>query len=127
MMCCKSGFIAFAGSELISHAKGEERTERYYCAPTEQDFAREAKVLTLLQERFQNWQEKGYIPSRRIEPGDETTRLQRERGWTHWHHLFNPRQLLILGLLENKIHNLARLTITIAAVLSLFKCCDYNG
>jgi adenine-specific DNA methylase len=30
-----------------------------------------------------------------IEPGDETTRLVRERGWTHWHHLFNARQLLL--------------------------------
>ena len=24
----------------------------------------------------------------------------RERGWTHWHHLFNPRQLLVLGLID---------------------------
>lgn len=38
------------------------------------------------------------MPDTRIEPGDETERLYRERGWTHWHHLFNPRQLLLAAL-----------------------------
>ena len=78
-------------------AKGKERTERCYRAPTQQDFDREAKVLTLLQERFHDWQERGHIPSRQIEPGDKTDEPIRTRGWTHWHHLFNPRQLLVLG------------------------------
>lgn len=105
--------------------KGKERTERYYSAPTQQDFDREAKVLKLLEERFHDWQEKGYIPSRQIEPGYNTDQPIRERGWTHWHHLFNPRQLLVLGLLENELHNLKQVSIQGAAILSLFKCCDY--
>lgn len=75
-------------------------TDRIYCAPNENDLSRESKAIQLLTERFHDWQEKGYIPSRKIEPGDETTRLMRERGWTHWHHLFNPRQLLTLGLFQ---------------------------
>ena len=33
----------------------------------------------------------------KIEPGFNTDQPIRERGWTHWHHLFNPRQLLVLG------------------------------
>ncbi len=37
----------------------------------------------------------------RIEPGDETERLGRERGWTYWHHLFNPRQLLLAALVNS--------------------------
>lgn len=78
---------------------GKEKTNRYYMAPDKNDLKREQKVIELLTERFAEWQEKGYIPSRRIEPGDETTRLMRERGWTHWHHLFNPRQLLMHGSL----------------------------
>lgn len=84
---------------------------RYYRAPDENDLKREARVLELLQERFQDWQEKGYIPSRRIEPGDETTRLMRERGWTHWHHLFNPRQLQTIGLLikHSDVHSSRKL------------------
>lgn len=77
---------------------GDLKIRRHYCSPNDDNLEREERVLSLLVERFADWQEKGYIPSRRIEPGDETTRLMRERGWTHWHHLFNPRQLLICGL-----------------------------
>jgi len=70
---------------------------RHYRSVTDGDLQREAKVLRLLEERFDDWQAKGYIPSRRIEPGDKTDEPIRTRGWTHWHHLFNPRQLLTLG------------------------------
>lgn len=71
---------------------------RYYIAPTEQDLKREQKVVDLLSEKFSEWQEAGYIPSSRIEEGYNTTQPLRERGWTYWHQLFNPRQLLINGL-----------------------------
>ena len=71
--------------------------ERVFAAPDEADLAREAKALGLIRERFHDWQAKGYIPSSRVPHGAETTRLYRERGWTHWHHLFTPRQLLMLG------------------------------
>jgi adenine-specific DNA methylase len=80
------------------NAKGERR----YAAPDAADLARETKVLKLVRERFANWQREGFIPSKSIpENGDETARLFRERGWTHWHHLFSPRQLLVLGLIGN--------------------------
>lgn len=72
--------------------------ETQYRAPTTEDDGREAQVLGLLRDRFNRWQEAGYIPSTTIEAGDETSRLFKERGYTYWHHLFNPRQLLILGL-----------------------------
>ena len=86
---------------------------RSYLGAREEDLECEQQVLQLLRERFDAWQAEGYIPSRRIEPGDETTRLMRERGWTHWHHLFTPRQLLVHGLmqansLENEIDNPVR-------------------
>ena len=70
-----------------------------YRAAGAADLEREARALALLRERFPEWQARGYVPSRRITPGDETTRLVRERGWTHWHHLFTPRQLLVHGKL----------------------------
>lgn len=72
--------------------------ERHYQAPTNEDLEREELVLTLVRERFADWQDKGYIPSARIESGDKTEELLRTRGWTHWHQLFNPRQLLLNGL-----------------------------
>ncbi len=78
--------------------EGKKKTKRYYTAPTKEDLLREDKVIKLLEERFKDWQNKGYIPSAKIEDGHETTRLKRERGWQYWHQLFNPRQLLINGL-----------------------------
>jgi adenine-specific DNA methylase len=84
--------------ETQEDESGKVQTHRYYRAPDEADWEREQRVLVLLQERFAQWQEQGYIPSRRIEPGYNTDQPIRERGWTHWHHLFNPRQLLTLGL-----------------------------
>ena len=71
---------------------------RYYIAPTEEDLKREEKVVSLLSERFSEWQELGYVPSMKIEEGYNTTQPIRERGWAYWHQLFNPRQLFINGL-----------------------------
>ena len=76
-------------------------------APTEEDLKREEKVVSLLSERFSEWQEAGYIPSATIEDGVETTRLKRERGWAYWHQLFNPRQLLINGLFSKTASEMA--------------------
>ncbi|MBW2742361.1 MAG: DNA methylase, partial [Deltaproteobacteria bacterium] len=77
-----------------------EKTRRHYCSVTEDDIKREKQVLKLLRERFSEWQDKGYIPSRKIERGGAKTEEPiRTRGWTHWHHLFNPRQLLVNGKL----------------------------
>lgn len=77
---------------------GKPKLERRYAAPDAADMAREAQVLTLLRERFADWQSEGFIPTKAIpESGAETDRLFRERGWTHWHHLFTPRQLLMHG------------------------------
>lgn len=80
-----------------------ETGKRHYRAPTAIDLEREGRVLSFLQERFEDWQEKGYIPSRRIEPGAKTDEPIRTRGWTYWHHLFNPRQLLVHGLFAEAI------------------------
>jgi adenine-specific DNA methylase len=75
--------------------------ERRYAAPDAADLAREAKVLELLRERFAAWQDNGFIPSKQIVSGYNTDQPIRERGWTHWHHLFTPRQLLINGFLSS--------------------------
>ena len=103
-----------------------EKTRRHYCSVTEDDIKREKQVLKLLQERFSEWQEKGYIPSRKIEPGVETARLQRERGWTHWHHLFNPRQLLVNGVFVEKANLLSGLNIA-NIMLRLGKLIEENA
>src|SRR5215831_15330827 len=57
--------------------------------------------------RLRLWEKSDFVP----QPNDifqerlyaiqwitnETTRLLRERGWTHWHHLFSARDLVILS------------------------------
>ena len=78
---------------------GRPKEVRRYAAPDTADLAREAKVLALLCERFADWQRKGFIPSKAIVSGYNTDQPIRERGWTHWHHLFTPRQLLTHGLM----------------------------
>ena len=78
---------------------GKSRVERYYRAPNKHDLANEEKVRRIVAENIVKWQELGFIPSMKIESGDETERLYKERGWTHWNHLFNARQLLTHKLL----------------------------
>ena len=79
---------------------GKPKEIRRYAAPDAADLAREFKVLALLRERFADWQREGFIPSKALPAdGDKTEEPIRTRGWTHWHHLFTPRQLLTHGLL----------------------------
>ena len=75
---------------------------RHYVEPTSEDLHREKRVLELMQERIAVWQEHGFIPSMRIPRGYNTDQPIRERGWTHWHHLFTPRQLLTIGFYVKK-------------------------
>lgn len=89
---------AITDYELLMEQSLRKKSRKHYVSVTPADLKRENKVLTLLQERFKEWQEKGYIPSRKIDRGYNTDQPIRERGWTFWHHLFNPRQLLIHGM-----------------------------
>ena len=75
------------------------RQETFFAAPTEADLERERRVESVVAENLVRWQDEGLAPDMAIEPGDETSRLFRERGWTHWHHLFNARQLLSQALM----------------------------
>ncbi|MCX7023767.1 MAG: DUF1156 domain-containing protein [Spirochaetes bacterium] len=103
--------------------------ERRYAAPDDADLARETKVLALLRERFAQWQGEGFIPSKAIpEGGDETARLYRERGWTHWHHLFTPRQLLILGVFAEASFQFAKnLDARVACLLGLGRVANFGS
>ncbi|MBD2872544.1 anti-phage-associated DUF1156 domain-containing protein [Paenibacillus arenilitoris] len=71
---------------------------------TDEDLDRDRKVIEYVGTHLKEWQEKGYIPDKVIEAGDKTDEPIRTRGWTHWHHLFNPRQLMV-GFLLNKYAN----------------------
>ena len=100
----------------------------FYRAVGGADLEREARALALLRERFADWQARGYIPSRAIVPGAKTDEPIQTRGWTHWHHLFTPRQSLYLGLFAStsKEQEFPREEL-VACAFGLWKCCDRNS
>jgi putative DNA methylase len=81
---------------------GKGRQETFFATVTEDDLAREREVEAIVRENLSCWQDENLVPDMPIEPGDETTRLFRERGWTHWQHLFCARDLLNLALIYSK-------------------------
>ena len=77
------------------NAQGREtKGEFVYREPRIYDLEVESRVVEMLDEIFDEWQSAGWIPGWRIESGVKTDEPIRTRGWTHWHHLFTPRQLL---------------------------------
>ena len=80
---------------------GEARPATEFRSVTKDDLDKEIKVNQYVEKNLADWQEKGWAPEVKIEPGEKTDEPIRTRGWTHWSHLFNPRQLL-LGALFTK-------------------------
>ncbi len=112
--------------ETYLDQNGNEQTRKWYKSPDEQDIRQEEKVRQLLMKKFDDWQEKGYIPARKIEPGDKTDEPIRTRGFTCWHHLFNPRQLFLLGLFGEMIDENCKDTIQLTiCALALNRVADY--
>lgn len=92
------------------------------------DQEREAKALALLWERFDDWQQQGHIPSRTIASGAKTGELTQTRGWTHWHQLFTPRQLLTIGLFaETAASSAFAETEKVACLLGVGRIADWNS
>jgi putative DNA methylase len=86
---------------LWTNSKSNSRSAKQeFRAVTNDDLVREQKVIDFVNEHLDEWQKKGYIPDMVIEAGDKTDEPIRTRGWTYWHHLFNPRQLLVNGLIN---------------------------
>jgi putative DNA methylase len=85
-----------------------------------EDLERERIAGEFIAEHLADWQAHGWIPQMRIEVGGppryQGLDLVRARGWTHWHHLFNPRQLLAAGLLNQRSE--ARLKFGLTQVLN---------
>jgi len=88
-------------------ANGKTRPETFFAASTEADLGREAAVERIVEEKLAEWQNAGFVPDMAIEPGDKTDEPIRTRGWTHWHHLFSARQLLLLATMKVEIGRIA--------------------
>lgn len=82
-------------------AKGslvKARKETFFASVTPEDLKREKIVEDYVSANLAKWQTSGLMPDMEIEPGYNTSQPIRERGWSHWHHLFNPRCLLTLAI-----------------------------
>lgn len=76
-----------------------KRWTTFFSAPSEHDLQNEEKISALVSKNLEELQEVGLIPDMQIEPGNNTGQVIRERGWTYWHHLFSPRQLLVNSII----------------------------
>ncbi len=125
-VCSGQAGDAERDQEIAALAKGLPKS--VYRAADTADLEREAHALALLQERFEDWQARGYIPNRRIVPGAKTSEPIRTRGWTHWHHLFTPRQLLTHGALAG-ICGTATLPheVSVACLFGIGRIADWNS
>lgn len=101
--------------------------QRYYRAPNERDLANELNVKQIVLENIVSWQEQGLVPTMAIESGMETERLFKERGWTHWNHLFNARQLLIGKTLLSAVEKEKNTKNKVVGLLGINKCVDWNS
>jgi putative DNA methylase len=79
---------------------GDARPDTYFAAIDDEDLERESLIERIVAENLDDWQKEGLVPDMPIEHGDNTSQPIRERGWTHWHHLFTPRQLLFFAVLR---------------------------
>jgi putative DNA methylase len=93
------------------------RPETFFASVTKSDLARERKIEAIVEENLSRWQEEGLVPDSRIEPGEKTDEPIRTRGWTHWHHLFQPRELLTLAIAGKFIRSVTDALVTFPKVL----------
>jgi putative DNA methylase len=101
--------------------RDEGNGEEYeFRSVTDDDLRRERIVEEYVGRNIADWQTNAWVPDMRIEVGGppryQGLDLIRARGWTHWNHLFNPRQLLI-GSLVNQLGD-ARLKFGLGRVLN---------
>lgn len=75
----------------------QPRQSTFFASVGPADLEREKIASDHVARNLASWQAEGLVPDMAILDGGETSRLRRERGWTHWHHLFTPRELIILS------------------------------
>ena len=101
------------------------RQETFFAAPTEHDLAVEKKIEKIVTKNLSAWQDEGVVPDMKIEAGDETSRLIRERGWTYWHHLFTPRDYIVLSIILKNIDDPSLLVAVPSVLNHASKMCQW--
>jgi adenine-specific DNA methylase len=93
----------FYGERLYCIRFENDKGKTVFREPLAHDLRLEAAVARRVKDNFDNWQHDGWIPDWRIQDGEKTWELIRTRGWTYWHHLFTPRQLLMAAEYSRRI------------------------
>jgi putative DNA methylase len=93
--------------EWMRPKTGGKNNEYQFRAISKEDLKREEIVREYVSENILRWQAEGWIPDMKIEVGGPP-RYQgldfiKSRGWTHWNHIFNPRQLMMLALAKEEL------------------------
>lgn len=110
----------------VQWMRNGNRRNFFFASVSEADRRRETTVKRLVAESINSWQASGLVPSLPIEPGAKTDEPIRTRGWTHWHHLYNARQLLVLGLYRKAIGGLTGIEAG-ACAIPLAELADRNS
>lgn len=96
----------------------KSRQLTYFASVSEEDLERERRIAQIVEENLSRWQNGGLVPDMEIQPGEKTDEPIRTRGWTHWHHLFTPRQLLYFSYYNEKaLENHPSIILQIAKLL----------
>lgn len=113
---------------ITAETLGKSRQETFFASVTPADLERERKVEQIVRENLAAWQEAGLVPDMPIEPGEKTDELIRTRGWTYWHHLFNPRQLLMLSKFHKHMINNGSLNVMFSKLIDWnSRLCRWNS
>ncbi len=100
--------------------------EIFYREPTPFDLEVEQRMEAHLRSVREEWSAAGWVPSWQIEDGEKTTEPKRTKGWTHWHQLFTPHQLLVLGKYSGLMAEYPERA-RIALLMALAKLLDMNN
>ncbi len=90
-------------AEINAAGKVVKPEKNIFREPHKYDLKLEADVTARVEKNFAAWQKEGWLPDWRIQEGEKTWELIRTRGWTYWHHLFTPRQLLMAAEYSRRI------------------------
>lgn len=101
--------------------KQQGRGDEYeFRTVTKEDLEREYIVEEFISKHLAEWQANGILPDMRIEVGGppryQGLDLVKARGWQYWHHAWNPRQLMSLGIIRQYASS-APLAVSFATIL----------
>lgn len=109
---------------IAANSLDESRQVTYFKGVTTEDIKRETRVENIVHENLEKWQLEGLVPDMEIDPGEKTDEPIRTRGWTHWHHLYNARQLLLKAIAKEEWLKTEKPHL---GILNIAKMADFNA